>query len=598
MTTPVFAPSKAQPSASNGDAVSNDSPGTPIPHPKTHSTETPSTETLSRPFRLGLVGFGAAVGLFVRLLAANNYGELDSQAVMLGAAVTSGLMGLGLLLMAAERDRFGPPLAWISVITSLAWGALNWISPPFAPSVTVWSKPDQVVLAALGLGNGLLLAGIVALAFVRRHPTLSVGATTVGSVFALVANTIVLRDEWPAIISLGIAFALILLAWDRSPRRELTYIHPKTSSRVSRASLSFISVALCGTAIQLWTSRTDIPRSMPAVIVCGLLVIGAFVSLVGVRREIENRETTLSEWTSWAREIRTNDFRSEMQNFESATPAATTFDSLPPAGVDGEAPRKLSFPNLSIPDGPEASAIVPDIAPTFGDPIDAPATIDVPDAAATSGLRLIPDVVPADETSDTVLRDVMFPETVTSDSAMPQAQSLQLPRIDIATADAPTPEPSGAFSAMLAAQAPDTSDRVQLADVDTLGAWLSSPVAAARTKPLLVAIEAMSLDEFESLPPADATMATEEIGSFLADIMPDADLVSWIDGPYFIIAHASKPESDLGALNNSVRKSLKATDGMLAFLRPGPDAVLDDMVNDAVVGLLHARRAEERATGR
>jgi len=37
---------------------------------------------------------------------------------------------------------------------------------------------------------------------------------------------------------------------------------------------------------------------------------------------------------------------------------------------------------------------------------------------------------------------------------------------------------------------------------------------------------------------------------------------------------------------------------MVAFLRPGPDAILDDMVDEAVTGLLRARRAQERATGR
>jgi hypothetical protein len=115
---------------------------------------------------------------------------------------------------------------------------------------------------------------------------------------------------------------------------------------------------------------------------------------------------------------------------------------------------------------------------------------------------------------------------------------------------------------------------------------------------LLVAIEAMSLDEFESLPPADRAMATKEIGSFLADTMPDADLVSWIDGPHFIVAHASRPDRDLINMNVAVLKSLKATDGTLAFLRPRLNAPLDQIVNECVMGLFRARQAKERATGR
>ncbi|MCO4836305.1 MAG: hypothetical protein KC481_21835, partial [Acidimicrobiaceae bacterium] len=280
MSTPLIAPPEAQPSVPKGKGTTTARP-----------SETPASETVSPPFRLGLVGVGVAVGLFVRLLAVNKYGDINSHSIMIGAAITSGLMGLGLLLMASERDRFGSTLAWISAITALAWGALNWLSPPFASSVTIWNQPDQAVLAVVGLGNGLLLAGIVALGFVRRHPTLTISATLLSSVFALVANTVLLRNEWPAIISLGVSFVLILLAWNRSPRRELTYAIPETSPRASRAALSFISLALSGTAIQLWTSRTDIPRSNPAVIVCGLVVLSAFATLRGVQREIENRET-------------------------------------------------------------------------------------------------------------------------------------------------------------------------------------------------------------------------------------------------------------------------------------------------------------------
>lgn len=587
MTTPLVAPPEAQPSAEHDDHIV-------------------STESLARPFRLGLVGLGAAIGLFVRLLAANGFGELNSRPLMLGAAATSAVMGLGLLLVAAERDRFGAPLAWISGITAVAWGALNWISPPFASSVTVWSQPDQAVLAVLGIGNGLLLAGIVALACVRRHPTMTVAALLVASVLALAANSIVLREEWASIICLGIAFALILLAWDRSPRRELTFTRPDNPSRVSRAALSFVSVALCGTAIQLWTSRTDIPRSIPAVLVCALLIIGAFASLVRVRREIEQRETTLSEWTSWAREIRTNDFRAEMQNFESDGSPSVDFDARSAIGTDGEAPRKLSFPGLST---VQADSNDRDIDSFGADELAAaaasvpsPAPVDpaelVPGATTTSGSSLpVPDLGPAEPSTDT-------PPAIQLPSADLAPKTTPLPHVAPAAAELSpieANEASGVFSSMLSADqapAPPPATRVQIADLHALANWLSSPVAQARVMPLLVAIEAMSLDEFESLPAEDAAVATEEIGSFLADTMPDADMVSWIDGPYFIVAHASKPDSELLAVNKDVLKSLKATDGTLALVRPAADAELSDVVDECVLGLLHARQAKERAAGR
>jgi hypothetical protein len=51
-------------------------------------------------------------------------------------------------------------------------------------------------------------------------------------------------------------------------------------------------------------------------------------------------------------------------------------------------------------------------------------------------------------------------------------------------------------------------------------------------------------------------------------------------------------------LNKTVLKSLGATDGAIAFLRPTLDTELDDIVNECVMGLLNARQAKERATGR
>ena len=607
MTTPLLTPPDAKPPADNDDA-------------------TMTTESLSRPFRLGLIGVGAAIGLSVRLLAANGFGELNTRPVILGVALTSTVMGLGLLFMAAERDRFDPPLAWISAVTSLAWGALNWISPPFAESVTVWSKPDQAVLAALGAANGLMLAGIVALAFVRRRPTMTVAAVIVGSVFALAANTVVLRDQWPAIASLGIAFALILFAWDRSPRRELAFNRPDEASRVSRAALGFISVALCGTAIQLWTSRTDIPRAAPAVITCVVLIIAAFASLIRVRREIEQRETTLSEWTSWAREIRTNDFRAEIQNFESDRSPSISFDTRT-AGADGEAPRKLSFPNLMIPDTGEmaiesigadelaAAAADPGVAPTEAESIIADTSesahdVSLPAQATAPGLGLVADtghVYASGVDSVPVEPDprgaISTAELVAAPPALPRVepvvsepQSAKPPTTPSSTAPVPA-QASGVFSTMLANKDSEPANAVEIANLDALETWLSSPAAAARITPLLIAVEAMSLDEFESLPPADRAVATGEIGSFLADTVPDADLVSWIDGPYFIIALASKPDRNLIDTNKAVLKSLKSSDGTLAFLRPRLNALLDDTVNECVMALFRARQTKERATG-
>jgi len=536
--TPMLAPPGAQPN--------------PTP---TNEQQTLAVDALGKPFRLSLIGAGASVGLFARLLAANGFGDLNSGLMTLTAAAASALVGLGLLLTAAQRDRFGPPLVWITLVTALAWGALNWISPPFHDTVNAWSNSDQAALALLGVGNGLLLAGILALGFVRRGPTLTVAATMVAGVTTLAANTILLRNEWSAIVTLGVTFAAVLLAWDRTPRHEMRFTSPEEAPRVSRAALSFAAVALCGTALQLWLSRSSIPRALPAVVLSVVLIGAAFASLMRVRREIERRETTLSEWTSWMREIRTNDFRAEMQNFEE-----------PAVGSDGEPPRQLSFPNLTT-----ADDLALDMPQYDEIDLDDPGAIEVETAEPPA--ITIPLADPAGTDADMLTAgDTMLPTPVST----------------VAPIGA-----SGAFSSLLTGQAaePETDTSViEIADLSALDVWLASPAAAARVQPLLVAIEAMSLEEFESLPPADAAVAREEIGAFLADIMPNADLVSWIDGPYFIVAHADAPNAELSALNTSIRKLLKSTDGTLAFLRPGRDAVLDEIVDEAVMGLLTARR--------
>ena len=625
---PLLAPPEAQP---DGDPDAELAPDT---------MDTPRTESMARPFRLGLVGLATAVGLFARLLAANGFGELDSRTILLAVAAASAFTGIGLLLMAAERDRFGFPVMAISGITSLAWGALNWISPPFADEATVWNQTDQAVLAVVGVGNGLLLAGIVALAFVRRHPTLSVAATLLAGVCALASSSAVLRQEWPAIVCLGIAFALILLAWDRSPRYEEAFARPQDPPRFSRAALSFLSVALCGTAVQLWLSRMDTPRSIPAIVLCALLVAAAFASLVRVRREIEQRETTLSEWTSWMREIRTNDFRAEMVNFESAAASdPSPFDEpdahAAPAEGDGEAPRPLSFPNLVVSgetadeaapvalgltvdiepdiDGPpnehkppdtSLADLVLDVEPrTPSEPAEAPtatSTDEVPDIVVPTTSSELPRI-----TADLPSTDSSTPEPAPTSAEVvdltPDAAPETTPPVD-STEPAPTSrEPTGAFSALLAADEPTDPAPVAVPDdVGNLGdfaRWLTSPDAGSRPDSLVVAIEAMTLEEYDSLPPADAGMATAEIGSYLAEIMPTADLVGLIDGPYFLVAHTSASDGELLELNKNVRKALKATNGVLAFIRPGPTPTLETLVNEAVQALLQARRADQRSAG-
>ena len=716
----------------------------------TESDEATSSAVESRPkpFTLGVVGGGVAVGLFARLIAANpsRWFELADRPLIVASAIASAIVGIGLLLFAAERDRFGGSVAFIAAVAALSWGALNWISPPFDSSATVWNTLDQPVLALLGLGNGLLLAGLIGLAFVRRGPNLSVAATLVGAVLTLAANTIALRTEWPAILLLAGAFSLVLLAWDQSPRRERRYDAPEDSPRFSRALLGLLSVALCGTAVQLWLSRMSVPRSVPAVIISGVLIAAAFISMWGVRREIEQRKSSLGEWKAWMREIRTNEFRSDMKNFE-PEPAASVPSAMPDAeleSADGQPPRKLSFPNLTVPSpapaeitgpvvvtaadlapdqtfstGPgllpetapagmmpaeaallghmdpptaELSVVIPsaDDEPTIVEQptrepeplpltallpeIDAPRPVEASDeasaqpetAAEHAQLSIQADTAaatPEPVPTNRLLGDVVAPDPVPTVSLQadtpaqtqtpePVSISLQadvasasprlaepprrftLPRIDLAPSAPPVglaptppepepaqperapqapsrPEPAqperalqapnapvsaasasgGAFSAFLEPEAPEAAASVEESGLDSFANWLNTPSNPNR---LVIAVEALTLDEFESLPAPDAEVATTEISSFLSDTLPGADLVAWIDGPYYLAAMPDTSDSQLADVVQAVTKSLRPTDGVLALLRPQPGADLNSVVDHAVAGLLDARlRATE-----
>ena len=117
------------------------------------------------------------------------------------------------------------------------------------------------------------------------------------------------------------------------------------------------------------------------------MVLSAFATLRGVQREIENRETTLREWTAWAREVRTNRFHTEMQNFGSEAAAPSDDEPEPHVNVDGQTPRTLLFPNLLVPDDQLAptAAIASDVVSMV---MDTPDTIPATKAMATSGLHL------------------------------------------------------------------------------------------------------------------------------------------------------------------------------------------------------------------
>lgn len=351
------------------------------------------SEAMSRPWRLGITGLGLALGLVTRLLIANGIGSLDGTTFVLAAAATSALVAVGLIAQAAERDRFGPSLTLLTGVTALSLGIVQWISPDFPAGTLEWETSSQLALAVLGTANGLLLAGIVSLALVRRLPTATVVGSLVAGLLTLIADTALLRNEWPSILLLAAAFGALLVAWDRAPRHEPAYRAAAEAPRISRAALGLASVAFCGAAIQMWISRgaggastsvgdDDVGTTTPAAILAMVLVLLTFAVLLRIRREIQRRQTTISEWTSWMREVRTRDLRSDFEDLATRDDGARLGDLTTP-------PPTLSFPDLRVDDEVSVFDTPTFDTPTFDmpDPLPAPAAVADPLSTGLAAAR-------------------------------------------------------------------------------------------------------------------------------------------------------------------------------------------------------------------
>ncbi len=656
----------------------------------------PGAEAMARPWRLGIVGLGVTIGLIARLLAANGYFSINSSTLVYAATATSLLAGIGLIALAAERDRFDRWMLLLAAGTGLSLGALQWVSPHFAPGTLEWSNATQFALALLGVSNGLLLAGVLTLAFVRRWPTMTVVSVLTAGVLTLGADSVLLRNEWPAIAALALAFGGVLLAWDQAPRHEPTYPELSPSPRISRAALSLATVALGGSVLQLSISRGEsVRRVLPAAILSAVLIALAFLALVRIRREIQRRETSTNEWTSWMREIRTGDLRSDFDAL------ATTASGGVVGDVTGEVPRSLSFPDLRVdePTPAEVSVAVREAALAEG-PDDAAPAIDIPGDALIPAIP-VPDVAspaepvqarlfgnePADpselliaredQTSADLLwaddlnaaaseapvvgddqpslfdfeRELVWADQAVTDSVAEATASTasdtssftdllaEAPGVEpavearteatpveqpvspapiapvapqLSVPDVPPPAvvapPPAAASAPTSASSPFSSWLGQPGSVPSIGsigdvaAWLATASGPTR---LVVAVETMSLADFDELPAEVSAAANAAMLERLGALTTAPDLVAAIDGPYLMAAWNHVGSDRLVEINRIVLDAMSTPvptehgavglTGTLALLRPAEDATLDALIDQAIHGLVQARQLEALA---
>lgn len=577
-------------------------------------------DLMGRPWSLGVMAIGLAVGLAAALMVANN-AAVDPVWVSI---LTSLAAGLGLIVMASGRDRFGPSVALLALATGAGLAAVQWVSPYYADGTASWDTGEQLALTALGFANGLVLAGLLALALLRRAPTLTVAATIGAGVSVLTADTILLRTVWPRVAVLVAAVAATLLAWDQAPKIEATFGPGPLAARTVRAALSLATVVFAGAAIELWwTGDRSQGNPFPAVVVAVALLVIAFLALVGVRREIQQRETTLAEWRAWFREGRTGDFESQLAGSDASV-----------GDLISRPPPNLSFPNLQVDGQPEspagtqpaAGAEAPAavgrvdagdsaaVAPLPVGPLATPGAdrepLSVgPDTAEVPAVEFLADAEPALRWAEDLVEATPAPPpaagfapvqpgpdapaaqaAATAQTAQPVRAARPEP-----TAEPARPAPVGAFSAWLGEPGPSVGT------LDDLGAWLTR--SRSRPDRLVAAVETMSLDDFDTLPADVGAAMTDAMGELLETVDPEPALITHVDGPYLMVAWDRIGPELVGTVNSTILTTLAtpvdtvhgpvAMDGVVALVQVDSTLTVDRLIDDAIVGLVRARHHVE-----
>lgn len=589
-------------------------------------TELTGLETMARPWRLFLLGLGAGVGLIAWLIVANGQSTLSSPLVSVAAFVSTLFVGIGLLAVANERDRLGPATNVLSAAVGLAFGVVVWLNPTPLMGIDRWETSQRMLVALVASGAGLVLAGVICLATLRRSPTITVALTILSGVSVLTAVTAVRQNEWLGIILFSLAFFLVLGAWDRSPRREVAFSHPPDAPRAARAALSLSILALSGTAID-YARHAENRGSWSGVgiAVAIALIAYAIAVLFRLRSDLENRETRVSDWKSWTREIRTNEFRRGFESMaaRSSSPADAPFADL------GEPLRPESDAALAEPSAAVASpysdlgAAAMDTPAAHGDsspPYDFAAAGTTDATPSASGFDFAnaaegawrpshsgePPANPpaaAGTESPGTLSSIVDEPVWADPNTQREVPAITIPTADVDAVDespaelyrAPRPTGNGTFS-VFAQPEPVRLDVVQ---ADAFASWLETTPSRPA---LFVAVECMYLASFAALSPPYKTRVIAEVAAKLGELTPQPDPVAWIDGPYFLAAIPACERRDLLSLNRQLQTLLGLTltfdevdiplCGTLALLTPRETITFDELLDDAVNGLIHARQLE------
>ncbi len=683
-------------------------------------------EAMPRPWRMGVVGLGIIVSLGIRLWTANGLAQLDSGAVAAALAAASLMAGVGLMLVAAERDRVGPTAWVLATTTAVALAAASWLRPHRLSADVLIDTTSQQQAALVGFGAGGLLAGVLTLAMVRRSPTSSTTLLLVAATLTLAATTVFRFENWTSALISGLSFGALLWSWDRSPRTEPVFHIPATAARSPRALMSLTTIVLAGLVVQIWLlSDAALRQPLPAALSSIAAIVIAFIALYLVRLEIQSRRTPLSEWAAWANEIRTNEFQHELHALSGPTtgdldaladpgpalgrePAASTAapadvrprvrdlrklddretfdwtsvdesanaaaDAAPPSSLRdllrgtsnnpadfaGEvaalAPTTSVFADLVIaavppakgaldtpspippaahtePTGTDAAHAVLDVAAATTDrgPTAASTSDATPDSFRTVARIPVPATALSQQASPSVSKPDVSGEIAASAPAVTPSvtASVTASAIVIPTADGSAPFPAGPRvpstqrrhddATGSADHAPKpvspivtgpshTTDAAGLAtsehSVDSFAAWIEQP--HDRTQhPLVVAVEIMTIADFDLLAAGMATDVVTAARFAFRGLDPQPTRIAWIDGPYLLIGYDRISSEALSQINSRVSLLGKGSvttvngtatlDATIAVVRPSAQISFDRLLDAAVEGLVNARRVQQHA---
>ncbi len=578
-----------------------------------------STETMDRPWRLFFIGLGAAGALATRLLAANSFWEFNSTNATVGLAVSAAIAGLGLLLVTGQRDNVGWQSGVLAATTGLAFAGLYSLSPGAA--ATGLSETDQTLLALSGASAGILLAGILALGLVRRVPTLSIVLLMVAGLMLFASSTLLRFDTWPSIGLTATSFAATLFAWDRSPRREPRYVSSQQPARTIRSVLCLATIAIGLTSVQLWyADGRNLPR---ASIVLGVIIVTVCVAAglaIRLLSETKRERVTTGEWSSWFTQIRANQFDAIDYPTASASHAmaAAAVEAQRPTSARAKRgrPTRKGKSRRARAEQKEQTESGFDWGDTDPNPNWTPADLaPQPTPGPTAVFGSLTMAVDATDAASSAARLEALWGTNTPTPvvhAEPQKPLVESSSLFASATPATSTKPAPrAFTNLLsAANSPGATVKPDpvpgIAGPDEFAAWLQllqdAPDQWARR--MFIAVEVVGIHEYDQFTEAQrSATAIATIGA-LNELRPAPAKVARIDGPYFILMIEDLTTNQIVDINRHLHHLFKGTiatndgivqlDGTLAMLRTAGSVTFDNLVGDAVEGLVQARRLDKR----